>query len=92
MHGTINPLEGIGPNDLNINSLLNRISNGDVKEIILALGTDVEGEATSMYLAKLLKPLNIKISKLAQGISLGSELEYVDSATLQRAFTDRKQI
>jgi len=92
LHGTLSPLKNITPNDLNINSLLNRIQENNIQEVILALGSDVEGEATSMYLAKLLKPLNIKVTRLAQGISIGIELEYVDSVTLQRAFMDRREI
>lgn len=92
LNGTLSPMKNITPDDLNINSLLKRISQGSVKEIILALGTDVEGEATSMYLTGLLKPLGIKVTRLAQGISLGAELEYVDSATLQKAFIDRKEV
>ena len=92
LHGTLSPLKNITPNDLNIASLLKRIGENNVKEIILALGSDVEGEATSMYLANLLKPLNIKVTRLAQGISIGTEIEYVDAVTLQRAFTDRREI
>jgi len=92
LNGTLSPMKNITPDDLNIKSLLKRINEGGVSEIILALGTDVEGEATSMYLTGLLKPLGIKVSRLAQGISLGAELEYVDSATLQKAFIDRKEI
>ena len=92
LNGTLSPMKNITPDDLNITSLLKRISNGEVSEIILALGTDVEGEATSMYLTGLLKSLGVKISRLAQGISLGAELEYVDSATLQKAFIDRKEV
>lgn len=92
LHGTLSPMKNITPNDLNINSLLKRISEDNIKEVIISLSSDVEGEATSMYLAKLLKPLNIKVTRLAQGISLGTEIEYVDSATLQRAFLDRKEL
>lgn len=92
LNGTLSPIKNITPDKLNINSLLKRINEGNVKEIILALGTDVESEATSMYLTKLLKPFDIKITRLAQGISLGSELEYVNTATLQKAFTDRKEV
>lgn len=92
LNGTLSPIKNISPDDLNINSLLKRVSGGDVNEVVLALGTDVEGEATSLYLAKLLKPLGIKVSRLAQGISLGAEIEYVDSATLQRSFFDRKEV
>lgn len=92
LNGTLSPIKNITPDKLNINSLLKRINDGGVKEIILALGTDVESEATCMYLTKLLKPFDIKITRLAQGISLGSELEYVNTATLQKAFTDRKEV
>lgn len=92
LHGTLSPMKNITPNDLNINSLLTRISNDNIKEVIIALSSDVEGEATSMYLAKLLKPLDIKVTRLAQGISLGTEIEYVDSATLERAYSDRKEL
>ena len=92
LNGTLSPIKNISPDDLNISSLLKRIAEGNVSEVVLALGTDVEGEATSMYLAKLLKPLNVKVTRLAQGISLGAEIEYVDAATLQRSFFDRKEI
>ncbi|MGN1208605.1 MAG: recombination mediator RecR [Christensenellales bacterium] len=92
LNGTLSPMKNITPDDLNIASLLKRISEGGVNEVVLALGADVEGEATSMYLARLLKPLNIKVSRLAQGISLGAEIEYVDPATLQRSFFDRKEV
>lgn len=92
LNGTLSPMKNITPDDLNIKNLLKRINEGGVSEIILALGTDVEGEATSMYLTSLLKPLGVKVSRLAQGISLGAELEYVDSATLQKAFIDRKEM
>lgn len=92
LNGTLSPIKNISPDDLNINSLLKRISSSNVNEIILALGTDVEGEATSMYLTRLLKPLGVKVTRLAQGISLGAEIEYVDSATLQKAFLDRREV
>ena len=88
--GTLSPMKNISPNDLNITTLLNRINKGNVSEIILALNADVEGEATSMYLTKLLAPFDIMVSRLAQGISLGTELEYVDQATLLKAVQDRK--
>ena len=88
--GTLSPMKNISPNDLNITTLLNRINEGNVSEIILALNADVEGEATSMYLTKLLAPFDIMASRLAQGISLGTELEYVDQATLLKAVQDRK--
>lgn len=92
LHGTINPLAGVGPNDIRIKELLNRVSEGEVQEVIVATNPDVEGEATAMYIAKLLKPLGVKVSRIAQGISMGSELEYADDVTLSRAILDRKEI
>lgn len=90
LHGTISPLDGVGPNDINIKELLNRISNGSVKEVIMATNPDVEGEATAMYISNLLKPLGIKVSRLAHGIPIGTDLEYADEVSLARAFVDRK--
>ena len=92
LHGTINPIAGIGPNDIRIKELLNRIGDGVTEEVIIATNPDVEGEATALYISKLLKPLNIKVSRIAQGISMGSELEYADEVTLSRALTDRKEM
>lgn len=92
LHGTISPLKAVGPDDINIKSLLSRLSSNKFEEVIIALNTDVESEATSIYLTNLLKALNVKVSRLAQGISMGSELEYVDSATLSRAVIDRKTL
>ena len=92
LHGTISPLDGIGPNDINIKELLNRISNGNVSEVIMATNPDVEGEATAMYISNLLKPLGIKVSRLAHGIPIGTDLEYADEVSLARAFIDRKTI
>ena len=90
LHGTISPLDGIGPNDINIKELLGRINNGNVKEVIMATNPDVEGEATAMYISNLLKPLGIKVSRLAHGIPIGTDLEYADEVSLARAFVDRK--
>ena len=92
LHGTINPLAGVGPNDIRIKELLNRISENQTDEVIIATNPDVEGEATAMYIAKLLKPLGVKVSRSAQGISMGSELEYADEVTLSRALSDRKEM
>ena len=92
LHGCISPLQGKGPDDIRIKELLQRVSNGDVKEVIMATNSDVEGEATSMYIAKLLKPLGIKVSRLAQGISMGSDIEYADEVTLTKALHDRREI
>ena len=92
LHGTINPLAGVGPNDIRIKELLSRVGNGETSEVIIATNPDVEGEATAMYISKLLKPFDIKVSRIAQGISMGSELEYADEVTLSKALSDRKEI
>ncbi len=89
--GVLSPLDGIGPEDLNIKQLLNRLTP-TVKEVILALNPSTEGEATAIYLAKLIKPLNIKISRLARGVPLGSSLEFVDELTLSRALQSRDEL
>lgn len=92
LHGTISPLDGIGPNDINIKGLLSRINEGGVREVIMATNPDVEGEATAMYISSLIKPLGIKVTRLAHGIPVGTELEYADEVSLARAFIDRKTI
>ncbi len=92
LHGTISPLDGIGPNNINIKELLERIQKGGVKEIIMATNPDVEGEATAMYISNLIKPLGIKVTRLARGIPIGTDLEYADEVSLARAFVERKTI
>ena len=92
LHGVINPLEGVGPNDIRIKELLERISKGGIKEVIMATNPDVEGEATAMYVATILKPLGIKVTRLAHGIAVGTELEYADVSSLSRAILDRRNI
>ena len=92
LHGTISPLDGIGPDDINIKGLLERISKGGVSEVIIATNPDVEGEATAMYISGLIKPLGIKVTRPAHGIPIGTELEYADEVSLARAFLDRKII
>ncbi|MCI8343837.1 MAG: recombination protein RecR [Clostridia bacterium] len=92
LHGVIDPMNGVSPNDIRIKELLARVNEGNVKEIIMATNPDVEGEATAMYLAKLLKPLGITVTRLAHGIPIGSELEYTDEVTLARALIERKQM
>ena len=92
LHGVINPLEGKGPNDINIRSLLQRVSNENIQEVIVATNPDVEGEATAMYIANVLKPLGIKVSRIAQGVSMGSELEYTDAVTLSKAISSRREM
>lgn len=90
LHGTISPLDGIGPDDINVKGLLERIKNGNVTEVIMATNPDVEGEATAMYITGLIKPLGVKVTRLAHGIPIGTDLEYADEVSLARAFVDRK--
>ena len=92
LHGTISPLENKGPNDIRIKELIERISGGEISEVIMATNPDVEGEVTANYIAKLIKPLGIKVTRLAQGIQMGSDLQYADEVTLSKALEDRKQI
>ena len=92
LHGVINPMEGVGPNDIRIRELLARIAQGWVEEVILATNPDVEGDATALYIAKLLKPLGVQVTRLSRGIPVGSEIEYADDVTLSRAFIERKPL
>lgn len=92
LHGVIDPMNGISPNEIKVKELLARVGEGNVKEVIMATNPDVEGEATAMYIAKLLKPLGITVTRLSRGIPIGSELEYTDEVTLSRAFIERKEI
>ena len=92
LQGTLSPLDGIGVEDIRIKELLTRLADENIKEIILALSPSVEGEATSMYLTKLIKPFNIKISRIAFGLPIGSDLEYADEITLAKAIEGRRII
>ena len=92
LHGTIDPMAGVGPNDIRIRELLARLNEHDVKEVIVATNPDVSGDATAMYLARLIKPLGITVSRLAHGIPVGSEIEYTDDITLTRAFVERNKL
>ncbi len=92
LHGVIDPLAGVGPNDIRIKELLARISEGNVKEVIVATNPDVSGDATAMYIAKLIKPLDVTVTRLAHGIPIGSEIEYTDEVTLARAFVERNKM
>jgi recombination protein RecR len=87
--GALSPLDGIGPDDLKIKELLQRFSNATIEEVILALNPNVEGEATTLYLSRLLKPLGMKITRIARGLPVGSDLEFADEATLSRALEGR---
>ncbi|MBP3495823.1 MAG: recombination protein RecR [Clostridia bacterium] len=92
LHGTISPMKGIGPDKLKIKELLNRINNEDIKEVIVATNPTVEGEATAMYISKILKPLEIKVTRIANGLPVGADLEYADEVTLYRALLGRRDI
>ncbi|MCI8555141.1 MAG: recombination protein RecR [Clostridia bacterium] len=92
LFGTISPLEHRGPNDIKIKELLARIQEDKVEEVIMATNPDVEGDATAMYIAKLLSPLGVKVTRLAQGVAMGSDLEYADEVTLSKALEARTQL
>ena len=90
--GALSPLHGVGPDDLKIKDLLRRVADGSVEEVVLATNPNVEGEATAIYLAKLLKPLGIKVTRIAMGVPVGSDLEYADEVTMQRAMEGRREV
>jgi recombination protein RecR len=90
--GTLSPLQGVGPDDLKIQGLLKRIEAGGVTEVILATNPTVEGEATAIYLARLLKPLGVKVTRIAMGVPVGSDLEYTDEVTMNRAMEGRREV
>ena len=92
LHGVIDPMAGVGPNDIRVKELLARIGEGGVEEIIVATNPDVSGDATALYLARLIKPLGVKVTRLAHGIPVGSEIEYTDDVTLTRAFVERNEL
>ncbi|OFV97362.1 MAG: recombination protein RecR [Acidobacteria bacterium RIFCSPLOWO2_02_FULL_60_20] len=92
LHGVLSPLHGVGPEQLRIESLLERVRAGGIEEVIVATNPTVEGEATAVYLSKLLKPLGVSVTRIAMGVPVGSELEYVDAATMARAMDGRKAI
>ncbi|MCI8590472.1 MAG: recombination protein RecR [Clostridiales bacterium] len=92
LHGAISPMDGIGPEQLKIKELVERVAGGDVAEVILATNPTIEGETTAMYISKLLKPFDIKVSRLAYGVPVGGELEYADEVTLFRAMEGRRNM
>ncbi len=92
LHGSISPMNGVGPDDIKIKELLSRLMDGDVKEVIIATNPRVEGEATAMYLSKLIKPLGISVTRIAHGIPVGGDLEYTDEVTLTKALEGRREI
>jgi len=90
--GALSPLKGVGPDDLQIKGLLDRVGAGEVTEVILATNPNVEGEATAIYLAKLLKPLGVRVSRIAMGVPVGSDLEYADEVTMLKAMEGRHEV
>jgi recombination protein RecR len=90
--GALSPLQGVGPDDLKIKQLLTRVGRGSVDEVILATNPNVEGEATAIYLAKLLKPLGVRVTRIAMGVPVGSDLDYADEVTMQRAMEGRREL
>ena len=92
LHGAISPMDDVGPEDIKIKELLSRLSDPEVKEVIMATNPTVEGEATAMYLARLIKPMGIKVTRIAHGVPVGGDLEYADQVTLTRAMEGRQEI
>nr|NIP38388.1 recombination protein RecR [Candidatus Dadabacteria bacterium]NIS08271.1 recombination protein RecR [Candidatus Dadabacteria bacterium]NIY21756.1 recombination protein RecR [Candidatus Dadabacteria bacterium] len=92
LHGTISPIDGIGPEQLKIKELVERIEAENTEEIIIATNPSVEGEATALYLSRLIKPLGTKITRIAHGVPMGGDIEYIDELTLGKAIKDRKPI
>jgi len=92
LHGSISPMDGIGPEDLKIKELLTRISEGNFTEVIMANSPSIEGEATAMYISKLIKPFGVKVSRIAYGVPVGGDLEYADQVTLAKAIEGRREI
>lgn len=92
LHGAISPMTGVGPHDIKIRELLDRIQANEIEEVILATNPNIEGEATAMYISKLIKPLSIKVTRIANGVPVGGDLEYVDEVTLSRALEGRREM
>ena len=92
LHGTISPMNGVGPEQLTIKSLVERVSKGDIKEVIMATNPTLEGDTTAMYIGKLLKPFEVKVTRLAYGIPVGADIEYADDVTLLRALEGRREL
>jgi len=92
LHGTLSPMEGIGPDDIRIQELLKRLADGEIKEVILATNPDIEGEATASYIARLVKPMGILVTRIAHGVPVSSDLEYTDEITLAKAMEGRREI
>ena len=92
LHGVISPMRGVGPDDIRIRELMARLADGGITEVILATNPDVEGEATAAYIARLIKPMGIRVTRIAHGVPVGADLEYTDEVTLSRAFSGRSEL
>jgi recombination protein RecR len=92
LHGAISPMDGVGPDDLKVRELLDRIAHGGVQEVILATSSSLEGEATALYLGRLLKPLGVRVTRIARGIPMGGDLDYTDEVTLVKALEGRRDV
>ena len=92
LHGVISPMDGVGPDDIRIRELMSRLSSGEIQEVVLATNPDVEGEATAAYISRLIKPMGVKVTRIAHGVPIGGELEYTDEVTLLRAFQGRTEL
>lgn len=92
LHGAISPLDGIGPDDIKLKELIKRLGAGEIKEVIMATNPNVEGEATAMYISKLIKPMGIKVTRIAHGVPVGGDIEYADEVTLTKAMEGRREI
>jgi len=92
LHGVISPMDGVGPDDIRIRELMSRLASGEVQEVVIATNPDVEGEATAAYIARLVKPMGVKVTRIAHGVPVGGELEFTDEVTLLRAFQGRRDM
>ena len=92
LHGTLSPMDGVGPEDIRIRELLSRLQDDTVKEVILATNPDIEGEATAAYIARLIKPMGVKVTRIAHGVPVGSDLEYADEITIAKAIEGRREL
>jgi recombination protein RecR len=92
LHGAIAPLDGVGPADIRVKELVARVGEGGVREVVLATDPDVEGDTTALYVARLLKPLGVRVTRLAHGVSVGTEIEYADRVSLARALEGRREL
>ncbi|MEA4899472.1 recombination mediator RecR [Bacillota bacterium Meth-B3] len=92
LHGVISPMDGVGPDDIRIRELMARLSDGAVKEVVLATNPDIEGEATASYIARLIRPMGITVTRIAHGVPVGGDLEYTDEVTLAKAFEGRREL